>query len=629
MKKTIRYLLICAVLTAMLLWAAPVFAEPGEEPAFTEAATESSEALQEEHEEAKEDPEPETNSEPEARPEPEAEPEAESEQEIEAEPVPESVQDVEPEPDVEKAENAPDEVTTEDPQGSESQAEPCQHVYVKELTAPTYELEGRTVYICSLCGDSYEETMPMLEGVPILVGSARCTETGSSDTYGAPGDQTGHEVETQDWYLHEKGWVVIRPIDPWEREMIAQDMEAACSNPHIGYCKQEKEHDKLFYASESLDYDCSLVNVPVNTDCSRLVRVCLWYAGIEVPKFYTRDQVKTLETTGRFEILTDPVYTESPACLLRGDILVTKTSGHTVVVLENGPWIGSADHPEYTPAVIKQTLGIFRQPVDVVALGKGSAAAVSVKAKGEGLTYSWYKRDPEETEFTRTGVTSASYAAVMTEENSGRQVYCVITDEEGNSIRTDTVVMTYVDAVPQVRTQPTNEVVRSNTTAVFSVKADGVETYQWYYRTSSKGSWKKSVAASGKTSNYSVNATSAKNGYQYRCKLTNGTGSVYTSIVKLTVVTAKPSISKQPVNKTVKAGKTVTFKVTAKGRALSYQWYYRTSSKDAWKVVTVSGGTKASCSFTAAQSMKGYQYRCIVKNLKGSATSRTVKLTVK
>ena len=48
---------------------------------------------------------------------------------------------------------------------------------------------------------------------PVIIGSARHDEFGGIG-YGSnvkPGDQTGSECETQEWYLHEYGWTVIRP----------------------------------------------------------------------------------------------------------------------------------------------------------------------------------------------------------------------------------------------------------------------------------------------------------------------------------------------------------------------------------------------------------------------------------
>lgn len=167
----------------------------------------------------------------------------------------------------------------------------------------------------------------------VKVGSARHDENGNLRG-GKAGDQTGHEVETQKWYKHKKGWVVIRAKSSTAREKIAQDMEWACANPNIGY--DQSQNGTLFAAAKKVDFNCSKVTVKCETDCSRLVRVCCWYAGIEAPLFYTGTEVDVLRRTGAFEILTSPKYTESPDYLVRGDILVTKTTGHTVVVLNDG-----------------------------------------------------------------------------------------------------------------------------------------------------------------------------------------------------------------------------------------------------------------------------------------------------
>lgn len=167
----------------------------------------------------------------------------------------------------------------------------------------------------------------------VRVGSARHDEHGHI-TGGKAGDQTGEEVSKQNWYLHKKGWVVIRPKDAKVREMVAQDMEYACENPNIGY--DQSQNHTLYNEAKKYGFNCSMVKTPCETDCSRTVRVCLAYAGIHVPAFYTGNEVETLKATGKFEILTSAKYTESSDYLLRGDILVTKTTGHTVVVLTNG-----------------------------------------------------------------------------------------------------------------------------------------------------------------------------------------------------------------------------------------------------------------------------------------------------
>lgn len=167
----------------------------------------------------------------------------------------------------------------------------------------------------------------------VKVGSARHDENDKVKG-GKAGDQTGIEVSTQNWYKHSKGWVVIRPKDAKVREMIAQDMEYACENPNIGY--DQSQNSTLYNEAKKYGFDCSKVTTPCETDCSRLVRVCLAYAGINVPTFYTGDEVETLQKTGQFEILTSDKYCTSSDYLLRGDILCTKTTGHTVIVLTDG-----------------------------------------------------------------------------------------------------------------------------------------------------------------------------------------------------------------------------------------------------------------------------------------------------
>lgn len=172
-----------------------------------------------------------------------------------------------------------------------------------------------------------------VESMAVRIGSARINENGKVSG-GAKGDQTGNEVGFQNWYLHSKGWVVIRPKDAKKAEKIAECMEKACNNNKIGYC-QDHRYD-LLTASKPYGYDPSKVTTKVEVDCSALVRVCCKYAGINVGDFSTYDEKAMLKATKEFEILESSKYCSQSAYLKRGDILVTKTKGHTVVVLSNG-----------------------------------------------------------------------------------------------------------------------------------------------------------------------------------------------------------------------------------------------------------------------------------------------------
>lgn len=175
----------------------------------------------------------------------------------------------------------------------------------------------------------------------VLIGSARHDERGKYSG-GKAGDQTGDECSTQTWYLHTKGWVCIRAKDAAAREKIALNMEYACTNKHIGY--DQGQNTTLYATAKKVGFDCSKVTTDCETDCARLVRVCVLYAGINCADFYTGNEKDALEATGAFKILTDSKYTTGSSYLLRGDILVTKTKGHTVVVLNDGSKANSKTH---------------------------------------------------------------------------------------------------------------------------------------------------------------------------------------------------------------------------------------------------------------------------------------------
>lgn len=177
----------------------------------------------------------------------------------------------------------------------------------------------------------------------VIIGSARIDENGRAHG-GKAGDQTGKEVSTQNWYKHSKEWVVLRAKDPKKAEKIAQAMRAACDNPNIGY--DQYQNGTLWNEVKDKGYDPAKASKPCETDCARLVRVCCAYAGIMAKDFYTATEAKYLMETGEFVKFTSSKYTEQSDYLGAGDILVTKTKGHTVVVLTNGPkYDGEVEEP--------------------------------------------------------------------------------------------------------------------------------------------------------------------------------------------------------------------------------------------------------------------------------------------
>ena len=93
-----------------------------------------------------------------------------------------------------------------------------------------------------------------------------------------------------------------------------------------------------------------------------------------------------------------------------------------------------------------------------------------------------------------------------------------------------------------------------------------------------------------------------------------------------TVVYA-PVITANPTSQTVTEGEAAEFSVAATGENSSYQWQQSTGNGQSW--TDIDGATGVSYATEATTpSMSGYQYRCVVRNSAGSATSSAATLTV-
>src|SRR5271166_2449077 len=172
---------------------------------------------------------------------------------------------------------------------------------------------------------------------------------------------------------------------------------------------------------------------------------------------------------------------------------------------------------------------------------------------------------------------------------------------------------------PTISAQPANQSVAVGQTATFSVTASGTAplSCQWQ---------KGTTAISGATSaTYTTAATTtADSGSKFSVVVSNATGSTTSNAATLTVTATAvaPTITQQPASVTVTAGQTATFSVTATGTdPLTYQWLQGTTS--------ITGATSASYATPATTTANsGTQYKVIVSNSVGSATSNVATLTV-
>jgi glucose/arabinose dehydrogenase len=176
--------------------------------------------------------------------------------------------------------------------------------------------------------------------------------------------------------------------------------------------------------------------------------------------------------------------------------------------------------------------------------------------------------------------------------------------------------------VPQITKQPAGQAVTRGQTATFHVTATGPGLiYQWQHLV---GTTWKNVGTNAPT--LIINNAATSDAGSYRVIVHNTFGSVTSQTATLTVLLphSAPSIVTQPINRSVRLGGSVTFTVVAGGTApLVYQWQHLIGST--WHNV---GVDSPNFTINPAKTSSAGNYRVLVTNLYGRATSRTVFLTV-
>ncbi|MCD8017976.1 MAG: hypothetical protein LUE97_09330, partial [Oscillospiraceae bacterium] len=86
---------------------------------------------------------------------------------------------------------------------------------------------------------------------------------------------------------------------------------------------------------------------------------------------------------------------------------------------------------------------ITAQPSDCAGAA-GDTATFTVEATGNGLTYQWQYLNAGASTWRDSGMSGADTATVsvpITDARDGQQYRCVVTDEDGNSVASDSAVL--------------------------------------------------------------------------------------------------------------------------------------------------------------------------------------------
>ena len=270
-----------------------------------------------------------------------------------------------------------------------------------------------------------------------------------------------------------------------------------------------------------------------------------------------------------------------------------------------------------TLSMAKTPLEIITQPVDVT-VADGEVAEVSIEAAGDGLTYEWYFMNAGGTKFSKTSsFTGPTYSVTMSAARDGRQVYCLVADQYGNEVQSDTVTMTMYKTPLEIVTQPEDVTVAEGETAVVTVEAtgDGL-TYEWYYKNAGATKYTKTSTFTGPE--YSLVMNASRSGRRVYCKITDAYGNtVKTNSVALTMETNELDILTQPEGFTIASGETGEICVEAVGDGLTYEWYYKNSTSS--KFTKTSTFTGPTYTLTMNSSRSGRHVYCVITDQYGDS----------
>lgn len=258
------------------------------------------------------------------------------------------------------------------------------------------------------------------------------------------------------------------------------------------------------------------------------------------------------------------------------------------------------------PVVVNSGPSITLQP-EPTFVCSGKPLNLSVSASGTDLQYRWRKNGVDVAGGTKPILTINT---VSTAEAGSYD--CVIFG--CNTSVTSNAVQVTVGEKPSITLQPKPATVCEGGAVTLSVTATGTDiTY----------TWKKNggIVSNGNEPVLMIDAATLLDEGDYTCLIEGACGPSATTVAAKLLVTEKPGIRTQPVDKSQKEGDTLTVSVVASGESLSYQW-----SKDGQMI---DGATSATYRKVKIAKADSGVYSCMVYNACDTLLTRgaVVKVT--
>ena len=274
---------------------------------------------------------------------------------------------------------------------------------------------------------------------------------------------------------------------------------------------------------------------------------------------------------------------------------------------------GASVNSAAATVTLKAELKITTQPKSQT-IAQGESLTLSLKATGVELKYQWYFKKAGQTAFSPwNGRTHASETCTPNATWNGIQLYCLVSDSTGKSVKSSTVSVTLTQEL-KILTQPADVLVKAGDTAKFTVKASGTGLkYQWYYKkfgcSTSWTLWKGHTTATT-----SATANDSWNSMQVYCEVTDASGNSKNSNAALIKI-----MDEREMN--ISAGTTITIRNSASGDDFTYQWYYKKKGAADWSIWK--GHTSPELSVTSNSTWDGMMIHCRIIGSDGKDINRT------
>jgi hypothetical protein len=237
---------------------------------------------------------------------------------------------------------------------------------------------------------------------------------------------------------------------------------------------------------------------------------------------------------------------------------------------------------------------------ETIAPGQPAFTATATGGATDGLTWS---------------ATAGSFSGnVWTSPNvAGTYTITATSVDEPSVFVTTTVTI----SGPVISTEPASQHVCTGSNILLTVTASYASTYQWNLNGA--------PISGATTSSYTVSSAGSANAGNYSVTVTNGVGSVTSSVA---VVAVGSSITSNPASLSLHPDQTALFSVLGQGvGTLSYQWYQIPSGGTTG--VAVAGATSSSYVTPPVDTTyNGAQYYATVTDACGPLTSTDATLTV-